>query len=308
MKTPLKTIDLLSRPKKEQDAIFAEVIKQTGYFTVPVVIQGTLTGSGTLVEFDGNFALLTAKHVVDSVWEEKARLFVDGEVRELLLPISQDPEILAFQSDHIRAFLVGPHRDGYSADGPDLALLILPATPNLETLRARKGFLNLGQNLERRMTAIESLRGFSAVCGFPKALTFAPIQAAHFDEAIGFEGLPIISGFGETCSRGNWDFISVPSKKMVLQSVFNIEADALLGMSGGGIWRALIQEVGDGFQIETVILNGVFFGQKITKDEITMIGHGPKSIFIEILDRIRNQGTSSQILQPGQHDIVGSES
>jgi len=124
--------------------LFESVTRQLSNYTVaffrieetPSTEDAVLLGSGTLVEIDGVYGILTAHHVME------------------VLPKKGDVGFLLFSNLHrytISADFLGyikVARELIESDGPDLAVIILPPA-NLGQIKALKSFYNLGLKLDQ---------------------------------------------------------------------------------------------------------------------------------------------------------------
>jgi hypothetical protein len=222
-------------------------------------------GSGTLVEINGNYHILTAAHV----WHE-AR-----DVAELGLVLTTYPSAFAIPREAISAKQLWDRRS--PEWGPDLALLTLPR-PVVSTIAQYKSFLNLA--LHRSTIAAHPpavAKGLWAVTGMVGQFSRVQrVPEAHATEATA-EARAFFSVMQRTEVRAEYDYLDV-SAKLELPGV----PSTFGGMSGGGLW-----EVGLSMSKAGTLsfdgrrhFRGVAFWESGPSDGRCVIRcHGPQSLF-----------------------------
>lgn len=143
--------------------LFASVTRQLSNYTVGFMrIEGTssvedaiLLGSGTLVEVDGVYGILTAHHVMEVLPKK-------GELGLLLF---SDLHRYTMNADFLGRIKIA--RGLAESEGPDLAVLVLPSV-NLGQIKALKSFYNLSVRRDRILSdPPENDMGVWFLCGVP---------------------------------------------------------------------------------------------------------------------------------------------
>ena len=223
-----------------------------------------LIGSGTLVEIDNTYHVLTAAHV----WHEARG------VDQIGLALTTYPSAFAIPCDAIRVKSVWSHEN--PEWGPDLALLELPR-PLVSRIGAHKSFLNLRQQRSTLATHPPALGRCWAVTGMVGQ--FSEVQSRPQDGIIeaNIQARAFFSLIQQTHLREGYDYFDAGAKAnlMGVPSSFG-------GLSGGGLW-----EIGLSMTKSGAIswdgqrhFRGVAFWQSRLSDGRRMIRcHGPQSVF-----------------------------
>ena len=244
-------------------------------------IDAQLAGSGTLVAIDDTHAILTADHVL-------RHLPSAGEVG-LILPTRFTPQAHNFSLRMEFAEKVSVGRGSVEADGPDLALLVLPPSV-VGTIRASKSFYNLPRLQEQALAPRWPTDvGIWCLCGVAHEWTSDAEPERGYKRVKIFRGM---CGSGKVIgeqTRDGWDYINFGAKYGPgYEGPHSFE-----GCSGGGLWQIVIgkSETGEAVVTETVLL-GVAFYQCAVEDGTRVIRcHGRRSIYGPAVAKIR--GTAS---------------
>jgi hypothetical protein len=181
-------------------------------------------GSATLVAGNGQHYLLTAAHVWQLLSRSKrfATVVEDGTTAWFLgtkdVHVRSIPELQAMPLE----------RDGWSSDGPDLALISLP--PGCVTQLSRvKTFYNLDEQDQHAPDAAGT--GLWGVLGSPAELSdIGPKEAAIF---VGFYTSFVV----HKSEKGDLDYIDMKYDRADNQSLPKHYG----GVSGGGLWHAALR-------------------------------------------------------------------
>jgi len=222
-------------------------------------------GSGTLVEIEGTYHILTAAHV----WHKTSG------AEQIVLPLSDYPSSFSIRRENISAKELWFDND--NEWGPDLALLRL-ARPFVSTIEAHKSFLNLSRERATLAScAPATAKGYWAVTGMVGEFNeVQPRPEARSIEA-NIHARAFFSAIHQTHERNGYDFLDA-SANLKLPGV----PSSFGGVSGGGLW-----EVGLSMTKSGNIswdgrrhFRGVAFWQLADADGRQVIRcHGPRSIF-----------------------------
>jgi hypothetical protein len=234
------------------------------------------SGSATLVDLDGRLCLISADHAIENIARrDRVGLLIDwrGGLRRCV-----------FEGDalHFVRLPRGPTEDA----GPDLgAILLPPSGENIATLRAHKGFYNLGKRIERFDGNYLPLGdGVWIPCGvlgegsvsLPPTETFATVTG-HL-AMMGISSAPIES------VRDGFDYLDLEARMG--------DADVprtFGGVSGGGLWQVQIARHREGgLEVHDVVFSGVLFYQSAVVDGRRRLrSHGRASVHERLATAIR---------------------
>ena len=253
--------------------MFDEVGLQLQDYLVPLYVlrshnaepQLRFIGSGTLVQIQATYHILTAAHV----WHEARN------VEQIGLVLTAYPSRFLMPREAISAKQLWKRET--PEWGPDLALLEL-ARPFVSTIAAYKSFLNLA--LHRAMFASHTPateKGLWAVTGLVGQ--FSEVQRLPETRTIGAtaQARAFFSLVQQTHWRDGYDYLD-PGVKLQLSGV----PLSFGGVSGGGLWEVGLSMAKSGAPSwdGRRCFRGVAFWQSQPSDGRCVIRcHGPRSIF-----------------------------
>jgi hypothetical protein len=173
--------------------------------------------------------------------------------------------------------------------GPDLAFVLLPASPFLGHIKAHKSFYNLTLRTEVRKAAALSDEGFFALCGFPAVRNFTGPAELGFSETRGLYGYSMFTGPERYERREDWDYYEMG----VSQNSANEFERTFGGVSGGAVWRAVphrrAEDSPGAEYIGALTLAGVAFYEMDDRSEprFYVRAHGPLSIYDKLISIVR---------------------
>jgi hypothetical protein len=248
-------------------------------------------GSGTLVSFGTLHGILTAGHVVDNLQKEKEEDglkeigFAQFNIRDA------QPQKMLFQTDWIDDVKIGNRPD--SEFGPDLAFIRLPDQATA-ALKVNSSFLNLLQEADLA-SAPEATKQYDVICGGVFVwTTYEPNPSKLAD--IGMLSTLMNQGnvieIAECEGFDRLEFSPLPNQEFVPplanQQIFPPKSYG--GTSGGGLWRMYAETMADGKQrLVRSRLLGVPYFEKKANDLLTIICHGPQSIYRRLPEKIRSR-------------------
>lgn len=247
--------------------VVESVVSPIKDFTVFLVYQGGLKGSGTLVKCGDRFGVLTAYHVI----HRGRRLdFSSGSTESLGFCVDAYPTALYMPLNCLNLIDVGvPVTE---SGGPDLSFIDIPPSEHRGFLLSKKSFWDLGHEREIRL----------AECIKPNGAWWL---AYHADERTKIE----------TDERGDLLYFRASIGWSSLRRSYIIDAydyvetgvdaaneekgipESFGGGSGGGVWKVPLAGKPDGvIQAGKPIFAGVMFYET---PERTIRCHGPMSIY-----------------------------
>jgi len=222
-------------------------------------------GSGTLVQINSIYGILTANHILDV-------LPSNGYIG-LVLPTPSQTHRYQIESSFLTKISIA--RCELDADGPDLGIIILPQT-NVRQISAYASFYNLSFDRDSHVNnPINTKAGVWVLCGFPGDYLTKESLTSSFNHVLGCCNL---CGFGTVSreySSDGFDYLEID---------INHENDlprSFCGVSGGGVWQVLLEQSPKGDLIDkSPLCSGVaFYQSEIVNNRSTIKCHGRRSIY-----------------------------
>jgi len=165
-----------------------------------------VAGSGTLIRISGDRpTILTASHVIDALSKQ-------GRIG-LMLRASRTPPLERFfiDADKVQMLTIGSA--SHTADGPDLAVVVLPEATASDIASRGKAFYNLGTRCSRMLEPSPRPElGFWGSCGVVHEWTKDLPQERTFSRVKAFRN---IFGAGEVSNRvmrGAFDYLTFEAR------------------------------------------------------------------------------------------------
>src|SRR5258708_26376005 len=107
-------------------------------YTVPLIVDDGVSGSGTLAQIDKTAGIFTARHVTTKIFERRKGKFGHGF---LLTAPDEQPVILGVEIPYLDCWRPDGRDDKF---GPDVAFLVLPEGHNFSSdLRCSTSFVRV---------------------------------------------------------------------------------------------------------------------------------------------------------------------
>lgn len=269
------------------------IVAETRNYIVPLIVNDIHLGSGTLVQIDGHYGILTAEHVARP--PGRPDLHLDNTSHEgprLLVPPAEFPGGQPVESFALRIFATDRKTDDH---GPDLAFIELPEGPLLRELRARRSFYPLANDAGTKIDDALLDTGFVPFCGFPASQMVGQTPSLGFTDVSMLRGFSFMTGPDRYYEHDTWDYFELGVDRTAVDDI----GDSFGGVSGGGVWRIPVYrkkgEPEGKEYFEKVTLAGVAFYEEnhLPHGRFFVRAHGPKSIYERLLPILRKR------LQPG---------
>lgn len=231
-----------------------------------------LIGSGTLVQLDDTFGILTAHHVLEAI-PSKGHL-------GLILPYLDKEHRYSIDISHITKMPIA--RGDIDCEGPDLAFIKLPQ-PYISQIKAHGTFYNLSYGHKKVINdTIDIKIGMWAVSGFPNEYTKEIESIGCFDGVMKYEGNCLFGSVEKTYSSGDFDYIEMPADYK------NDVPVSFGGVSGGGLWHIVLEQPQQAnIRVKSIILSGVVFYQSPLENNLRSLKcHGRMSVHQVVYDYI----------------------
>lgn len=233
-----------------------------------------LAGSGTLVQAQDHFGILTADHVLQNL---------TGTYFGIILPAlgQNSPHRITVDIDHIQKLRIGPASN--SASGPDLGLCILSFSDKsiLETWSA---FYNISKRRERVLQDLKSIEdGGWFLCGAPNEWTSETTPERVFTKINAFRGFCGAAVVTTERVFSDFDYLDVDiAPRGRYDGPLNYQ-----GVSGGRLWQVVLKMRDERIQIVDCLLSGVAFYQVIENNlPQTIVCHGRRSVYESLFRRM----------------------
>jgi hypothetical protein len=292
------TVTSLGRPRSEfteglQDAqlrlrdvptdLWDEAVLHVGYHSVGLLLNGTFIGSGTLISWGDEFGVLTAEHVTNNPYSRDLRCDFSGNSRQVLgLVIIAGPHPLTFEVRCLKHLSLGKRVSDEA--GPDAAVIVLPKSPQLSTIKAKKSFWSLTDSTDFKMHAALPQAGAVVMGGHPQEER-EPLSRLdpHSGAPAAFAAITVQTGYFE---KDGFDYVEVqsgPGRESKPLGTYE-------GMSGGGLWRVRVHRKSQddaGKLFFSLFLLGINFWQSAERNgSRTLRAHGPKTIYTCLLPKL----------------------
>ena len=249
-----------------------------------LIIEGDFVGSGTFVKWDGHYGILTAEHVINNPKSPRHRLDTSSSSQKLGIIVEEKVHQLEICSNYLQCVDLGPRAvDLY---GPDIAMIVLPAGPELSTITAKKSFYDISKNTQTKFQSALSRDGVHVFYGHPDEELKDVEPPSGFDEATFVPGYCSFSGLKAVFEMDGFDYL-------VLSAKYDGDSQSpksFRGYSGGGIWQAPIyfDPASNGVSFKDFYLSGVtYIETPRVDDQRLLIGHGPRTIYELLLEKLR---------------------
>jgi hypothetical protein len=238
----------------------------------PDTIQ--LIGSGTLVQLDDTFGILTAEHVLKAIP-------LQGHLG-IILPYFDREHRYSIDISHIIKMPIA--RGDNDCDGPDLAFIQLPQ-PYIGQIKAHGTFYNLSYCRNEVINdPIDIKTGMWAVSGYPDEYTKEIESIGGFDGIMKCEGNCLFGSIEKPYSSGDFDYIEMPA------DYSNDVPVSFGGVSGGGLWHIVLEQTPQGnIKVKSIILSGVAFYQSALENNTRSLKcHWLMSVYQVAYDYIKD--------------------
>jgi hypothetical protein len=263
------------------DAVVDRAQREIRTYSVGLLCDQALSGAGTLVQWDGEFGILTAGHVAEAITRQ-------GRSR-LTIPLTDTSHSFGFACSTLG--LVASTYIKADPQGPDIGLVRLPPSTDLDTLKAKKSFLNLNVNIDRKLKYASSNNSISIIFGSPAEYSSMLNRSHHGFDDVKVAPSVIFQVILERRShRKGFDYIRTRASVKEM-----LRVRTLKGVSGGGLWRTVLTKgtQQERYHYHGVALAGVAYYERPEGTDGTRVVecHGPESIFVNLLDQSRASAT-----------------
>ena len=262
---------------KLPETLLNKIHQEIRFFSVILLMydgddSAAVPAAGTLCKIDDYYGIITAGHV----WYHKKTKSGIKAHSDLKIVVGQKSQHISTQ--YLTAIGPSAAAKNVGREIPDIIFIIIPSGLHSTIEAASKVFYSLDLSMkEHGNDLFDSLDGFWCTFGSPiKRLDSKHRQAAS-----------VI--YGTSTPKKNeedgWDYLNLD----IVAEENQMPKDAG-GMSGGGIWRTRVLS---DFSQHKVVFSGVNFFQTQISKQYQIIGHGPQSIYVHLLDLVRADSSNT---------------
>jgi hypothetical protein len=254
-------------------------------YSVALVLEDALAGSGTFIKCGRIYGILTAHHVVHNPLDRNRRFdFSWGSSQELGLPLIGGTHRFTLPMRLLRCVDVGIPRG--DPQGPDLAVIILPET-EIGDIKARRSFFDISIDRDSRLLNALDDRGIWVAAGVPQRFVESYAPTHGFDVVNQYWCTILLTGIRQRQDDGAFDYVHLAADTVAE----NEHIDSYGGMSGGGVWKLCLardrRSLGSGWDLSESILAGTIFYETFRNNRPHELRcHGGKSIYQNVYEAL----------------------
>lgn len=267
------------------DWILKEVEDKLAQFTVCFVKKLSnssdtediiLSGSGTLVKTEKYYGILTADHVLQNQDPNQIGLIFPNRC-------DNNPQRRFYPTERTRKLRIAPA--SYTEEGPDLGFLILNSI-DARDIETKMSFYDLPKRREKmQFPRSVDKGGWFLSGGIAEGTTEGPPER-KFTKVKIFRGICALGAVQRERIFSQFDYLDFeldppPNEK---EAPKNFE-----GMSGGGLWQIVIENLNGELKIVEYLLSGIAYYQIIRtsdKKPEKIICHGRRSIYDKVINEL----------------------
>lgn len=236
-----------------------------------------LLASGTLIQIEDQYCILTAKHVSDEL----------KKLKEIGLNLGTFEHRFTINTSILR--IVELEEQAQAVTNSDLAVIILPV-PQRGTISAKKVFWNLSKHKQSVLSEpIDWNNDLFLLCGTIGEWAEIENSTGRFSKILDCRCEFMYTGVTKYYLEGQFDYLNLSVSYRNRTDL----PDSFLGASGGGIWGTQLRRTEDGgIAYSSPLLVGMAFKQVVqingSRSVITGItGYGPRTIYEQAASKIR---------------------
>ncbi|WP_144296037.1 hypothetical protein [Ancylobacter novellus] len=234
-------------------------------------------GSGTLIKYRSVLGVITCGHVVEVLKEL-------DEFGLCFFPVRpSEYQRLKFKRNVVEFFQIGEDYKSHPYHGPDLGFVKIPLEYE-EDIKLHSVVLNMDIQSDEYQRVGYQTPSTSVLCGVVDERTTPGPQKSNYGVTT-FNGLINIGNITDRYSIYDYDYLKfqpLPGPDGKLPSSF-------AGTSGGGFWNICFTQAGDGIKFSKRLFSGVAFAEMKDSESVTILTHGPISIYEKLLPMIRER-------------------
>jgi len=259
-----------------------EILRDCVRFSTALAVDDAFVGSGTFVSWDDKIGIMTAQHVTHPEKRSLRMDFGPASSQKLRISIEERPHLYEIEMKLLHRVVLG--RDIFTEMGPDIAVIVLPTAPSTHIIRAKKSFVSLTHDTSRKAASAVPDTGYLVFFGHPGSEVEVVGPAGQFNQVDLLHGYSFMGGADKYFEDQGLDYIVAKTPEGIPEGGFG-------GCSGGGMWKVplKIDRCTRKPTYEGTIFAGVSFWEHKEKGEVVAVrGHGPKTIYSNMLEKLQN--------------------
>lgn len=276
MKDKIKQVRVEDLPEE----LIEPILEQIKYYSIGLIRvdrddsgeKANLIGSGTLIQVQGNYGILTAHHVASKL-KNCTQL---GIAISAHLP-TMDIHKYVFDPKMLHIVDVGMPQKRKEFNRPDLAVMVFLHL-DIGWLKAIKSFINIARSRQKILSEpFDPEHPNCVLSGIPGMKTKVVGPAHGYSRVYVYENILGYTRIEKYWIEDDFDYFEV-------SVIYDEGADlprTFGGVSGGGVWRVKIEQTEDGkYHSGGPMLSGVACWEKPEKENrLHIICHGWRSIY-----------------------------
>ncbi len=270
----------------------AQIDRHLMSFSTPLILDGTLAGSGTFIKCGNLYGILTAYHVAHNP-KDRSRAFdfsINSKQHLGLSLVNNRPHTFSIPMRLVSCLDIGIPR--HECSGPDLSVIILPECDG-RSIEARKSFIDVSIKRKERIASCLALFTEGGTCcavGFPKHYEESLEPSSGAKRSTYLPSLTLYTIVNKVSKKAGFDFLDLDVVPSRLAGAVN-PPPSYKGMSGGGVWVLHLSrdERTNTYSINApaTALAGVVFYETFDGNKPKDLRcHGPKSVYEKVYERL----------------------
>jgi len=266
--------------------------------STPLILDGTLAGSGTFIKCGNVYGILTAHHVVHNP-KNASRIFdfsLDSEQQLGLIITEKRSHSFTIPMSMLTCVDVGIPKT--ARGGPDLSVIVLPEI-RARSIEDRKFFTDISVKRQKRMKTCRSRRGGWCATGFPQCYT-GPNESSTNEKRVTYiPSVTLYSHLTRRLKNNGFDFVHFNVKHAQMKG--NVPPpSSYRGMSGGGVWKVCIlrdvKSSAYSIDVKGTVLAGVAYCEVLSHAKPKrLICHGWESVYKNVYRELTKYRTRKKI-------------
>jgi hypothetical protein len=263
--------------------------REMANYSVSLILNQRLVGSGTLIRVDDAYGILTAKHVA---------LEIENSGKSIGVNIANYPHGFFIPPPCLEHVTVGDFNDSDEDEGPDLCVLCILDPNDLSTIKSKKSFYPIDRLVRGEFWNELPIAEMSwYLVGAPDERCTSEGQSGTASHVLGAKHFHGEARFKSLRNRRKFDYVTLN----LIAGNYSYPTD-YGGISGGGVWLlpiAMDPEIGEStIHHEAPILAGVeFYQHRLQNASRDIVCHGPISIYSRTVETLQRRVVSPTVME-----------
>lgn len=240
-----------------------------------------LIGSGTLIQVDDVYGILTAQHITDLA--KRSSLYNKAE--RIGVSIRNDLHCFSIERQNLTVREIGVPES--PSAGPDISVIILPGT-DVGTIKATKSFWNIYRYRDKILNEpLKIDEGVWAIFGCPDIYSRGIMNLKNLLRSEAFLGIAGYSGIEEEWKKDTFDYYKL---SVLYGSDLSNPPEDFGGVSGGGLWRVVVERRHNNQLIfrDPILYGLAFYQTDVIDNRRSIVCHGRNSIYNRVYHNLKS--------------------